>query len=65
MTRLHPDEPPPNWGGRGGHKRMWEHVMACAAMLNLHDFMTDGERRKVNARIKAWLKKHNHGMARP
>ncbi len=50
MSARKPDDKVPSWP----KDTMYWRVKACAAMLNLHDFMTDGERRKVERRIENW-----------
>lgn len=55
MTKLEPNERVVVWACRDARER----IQACAAMLNLHDFLTDSERAKVNRRIKAWLAKND------
>jgi len=54
MSNLKPRDKVPVWKCPHAYERM----QACAAMLNLHEFLTDGERKKVDRRIAAWGAKH-------
>ncbi len=51
MTKLAPTDPFPDWDGQTTLQR----VLACAAMLHVHDFLTDKERKDVQKRVAKWL----------
>lgn len=51
MTRLHPAEPSPVWK----QQTILQRVLSCAAMLHVHQFLSDAERQSVQKRILKWL----------
>ncbi len=53
MTDLDADKPAADWH----HKTNLDRIHACAAMLNIHGFLTDAERKKVHERMLKWAKK--------
>ncbi len=51
MTKLEPTDLCPDWVGQTTLQR----VLTCAAMLHIHDFLTDKERQMVQKRVTKWL----------
>lgn len=54
MTKLRPQDKFPAWKSETCLRRM----LACAGLLNVHGFMSDGERSRVQRRLRKWVLKH-------
>ena len=55
MTKLRPGERFPTWKSESSFHRM----LKCAGALCIHQFLTDGERRRVQERLEKWLRKND------
>jgi hypothetical protein len=56
VTKMKPADKLRAWKSEDALSR----VLGCACMLVCHEFLTDGERAKVQRRIEKW--KANYGM---
>ena len=54
MNLIKPTEDVPTWNLDMALQRAFD----CMRFLNIHGFMTDSERRRIDQRFKKWLAKH-------